>query len=128
VHAITDVTGFGILGHSLEMARGSGLTLALDAPTLPVLKEAEELARAGCVTGASHRNWASYGEAVVLPVDMPEWQRHLLTDPQTSGGLLVACEASRADDLLKTIVAAGFPLARRIGKAEAGVAEVRVGL
>ena len=126
VHAITDVTGFGILGHSLEMARGSGLSLILDARALPVLKEAEELARAGCVTGASHRNWASYGEAVVLPDGMPEWQRHLLTDPQTSGGLLVACEASRADGILADIVRAGFPLARRIGKAEAGAAEVRV--
>lgn len=128
VHAITDVTGFGILGHSLEMARGSGLTLTLDASALPVLEEAEELARAGCVTGASHRNWASYGKAVVLPDDMPEWRRHLLTDPQTSGGLLVACEASRADEIIATIVAAGFPLARQIGQAEAGAAEVRVTL
>lgn len=128
VHAITDVTGFGILGHSLEMARGSELTLTIDASALPVLREAEELARAGCVTGASHRNWASYGEAVVLPEGLPDWHRHLLTDPQTSGGLLVACEASRADEVLAAIVAAGFPLARRMGHAEAGAAEVRVAL
>lgn len=126
VHAITDVTGFGILGHSLEMARGSALTLTIDASALPVLREAEELAREGCVTGASHRNWASYGEAVVLPDGMAEWHRHLLTDPQTSGGLLVACEASRAEEVLATIVATGFPLARRVGHAEAGAAEVRV--
>lgn len=126
VHALTDVTGFGILGHSLEMARGSGLTLTIDATSLPVLKEAGRLARAGCVTGASHRNWASYGDAVLLPEAMPEWQRHLLTDPQTSGGLLVACDAARADEVLAAIVSAGFPLARRIGHAEAGAAKVRV--
>ena len=126
VHAITDVTGFGILGHALEMARGAGLTVAIADGRVPLLSEAEALARDGCITGASHRNWASYGEAVALPQDTPDWRRHLLTDPQTSGGLLVACAADRADQVLADIVAAGYPLARRIGHVEAGPAMVRV--
>ena len=94
VHAITDVTGFGLLGHALEMARGSKRRARDPRPaTSRCCTEAATLAQQGFVTGASHRNWASYGECVVLPADMPEWKRHLLTDPQTSGGLLVACAA-----------------------------------
>ena len=97
VHAITDVTGFGVLGHALEMARGSNLTLSIRggrcaaAGTRP-----RQLAQQGHVTGASHRNWASYSDGVELPADLPDWQRHLLTDPQTSGGLLVACAPERS--------------------------------
>lgn len=126
VHAITDVTGFGILGHSLEMARGSDLTLVVKHDALPFLKEAEALVQAGCVTGASHRNWASYADNVSLPDDTPDWRRHLLTDPQTSGGLLIACDPASADDVLKTAVKAGYPLARRIGHAQEGPPMVRV--
>src|SRR5580704_10962399 len=101
VHAITDVTGFGLLGHALEMARGSDLTLVLRADDLPLLSEATLLAQQGFITGASVRNWASYGDSIVLPADLPDWRRHLLTDPQTSGGLLIACAPGRADALLK---------------------------
>jgi selenide, water dikinase len=126
VHAMTDVTGFGLLGHGLEMARGSKATLVLDLKTLPFLNEAATLAQQGCVTGASHRNWTSYGESVSLPASCPDWQRHLLTDPQTSGGLLVACAPERADDILRTIRADGYPSARIIGRIEAGPASVRV--
>lgn len=126
VHAITDVTGFGILGHGLEMARGSGMTLTLSYAALPLLAHAAKLAQAGCVTGASHRNWKSYADGVVLPEGLPDWQRHLLTDPQTSGGLLVACARARADDILNRVVAAGYPHARVIGHTEAGPPRVRV--
>jgi selenide,water dikinase len=126
VHAITDVTGFGILGHGLEMARGSGLTLNIKASEVPLLAQAEKLAQEGHVTGASHRNWASYGESVVLPQGIPDWRRHLLTDPQTSGGLLVACAPERAADLVAKIKAAGYPMTRVVGTAEAGEAKVRV--
>ena len=97
VHAITDVTGFGVLGHALEMARGSGLSLVIRADDVPLLSEAAALVQQGNVTGASHRNWASYGASVALPADLPEWRRHLLTDPQTSGGLLIACAPERSD-------------------------------
>jgi len=120
VHAITDVTGFGILGHALEMARGSNMHISLRANDIAFLSRGAELAQQGFVTGASHRNWASYGTDVVLSEDFPAWRRHLLTDPQTSGGLLVSCSAERAANLLETITAAGYPAARIIGSVEAG--------
>jgi len=128
VHAITDVTGFGLLGHALEMARGSKLTLVVDADDLPLLANAAKLAQEGLVTGASARNWASYRDAVVLPSGLPDWRRQLLTDPQTSGGLLVACAPSRADAILEMIVSRGYPAARRIGHVEEGAAAVRVAM
>ncbi|SMO70708.1 selenide, water dikinase SelD [Paracoccus laeviglucosivorans] len=120
VHAITDVTGFGILGHGLEIARGSGLRLRLQMADLPLLERAAELAQAGFFTGASTRNWAAYGDEVTLPAGLPDWQRALLTDPQTSGGLLVACAPEAADAVLAQIRAAGFPLAAIVGRAEEG--------
>ena len=126
VHAITDVTGFGILGHGLEMARGSDLTLPFERARLPLFREAVSLARSGYVTGASTRNWDSYGDHVLLPEEVELWQRQLLTDPQTSGGLLVACAADRAEHILGRIVEAGYRSARIVGHAEAGPAQVRV--
>src|SRR6202051_4547070 len=100
VHAMTDVTGFGLLGHALEMARGAGVTVRLRLAEAPLLAQAETLSRAGFVTGASHRNWASYGEAVSLPNGFEDWRRLLLTDPQTSGGLLVAWAPSARAGIL----------------------------
>ncbi|MFD2182794.1 selenide, water dikinase SelD [Rhodoplanes azumiensis] len=126
VHAVTDVTGFGLLGHGMEMARGAGVTLTTSLQAVPLLAHAAALAQAGCVTGASHRNWSSYGTAVSLPEGLPDWRRHLLTDPQTSGGLLVACAPQRTDALLRTIVEAGYPAASRIGHVEEGPAAIRV--
>lgn len=116
VHAVTDVTGFGILGHALEMARGSNAGIALDYAALPFLHQAEHLARGGFVTGASTRNWASYGHDVRLPGNYPLWKQQLLTDPQTSGGLLVSCAPEEAERLLGSIRAAGYPSASIIGK------------
>lgn len=126
VHAITDVTGFGLLGHALEMARGSKLTVTIRAGDVPLLSQAAELAQANFVTGASHRNWASYGSGVVLPPGCPDWMRHLLTDPQTSGGLLVTCAPKRAEAVLLAIREAGYPAARIIGFTEAGAPAVKI--
>ena len=126
VHAITDVTGFGLLGHALEMARGSGVALEIRYDRIPFLDEAAALARDGFATGASARNWASYGDGVVLPSDLSGWQRTLLTDPQTSGGLLVACAPEQVDEICASIRAKGYPLARIIGKASAGEAKVHI--
>ncbi len=95
VHAITDVTGFGLLGHALEVARGSKLTVTLNANEVPLFTQAAALAQRGYITGASTRNWASYSDAIRLPTGLPDWQRDLLVDPQTSGGLLISC-ASRS--------------------------------
>jgi selenide,water dikinase len=119
VHAMTDVTGFGLLGHALEMARGAGVTVRLRLAEAPLLAQAETLSRAGFVTGASHRNWASYGEAVSLPNGFEDWRRLLLTDPQTSGGLLVACDAEAAPAIL-TRIRKGDPRAAIIGSVEVG--------
>lgn len=126
VHAVTDVTGFGLLGHALEMARGSNLSLVVQDKDLPLLSESAALAQQKFVTGASIRNWGSYGDSIVLPADFPEWRRHLLTDPQTSGGLLIACDAGRAGEIRQHIVDAGYPQASVIGRAEAGPPAVRV--
>ncbi|WP_208247109.1 selenide, water dikinase SelD (plasmid) [Rhizobium sp. T1470] len=126
VHAMTDVTGFGILGHALEMARGSNKRISLSVRDMAFLAHAAGLAEQGFVTGASHRNWASYSENVSLPEDLPIWRRHILTDPQTSGGLLVSCSKDRVRELLGKIVAAGYPAARIIGAVEDGEPELRV--
>ncbi len=126
VHAMTDVTGFGVLGHALEVARGSGVGIQIEMARLPLLAHAEALVRQGFVTGASGRNWASYGDGVTLGAGLADWQRHLLTDPQTSGGLLVSCEAEAADRLVSEIVAAGYPAARRIGAVVAGAPRVSI--
>ena len=126
VHAITDVTGFGLLGHALEMARGSNLALTIRASDVPLLSLAAQLAKEGFVTGASHRNWSSYGDDVRLPQDCCEWQRHLLTDPQTSGGLLIACAPQRAAALASSIRDAGYPAAQVIGQVEEMAAGVTI--
>ncbi len=126
VHAMTDVTGFGLLGHALEMARGSRKTVTIDSSQLPYLKDAATLAQKGFVTGASGRNWKSYDTSVTLPRETLEWQRQLYCDPQTSGGLLVACAPDHAEQLLKTIVGAGYPTARIIGGAKEGEPRVVV--
>jgi selenide,water dikinase len=126
VHAVTDVTGFGLLGHALEMARGSSLTVEIYAERAPWLPGAEALAEAGVRTGASVRNWASYGDAIDLPSALPEWRRDLLCDPQTSGGLLISVAPEQADRVLAHVRAAGFSRAARIGALRAGEPRVRV--
>jgi selenide,water dikinase len=120
VHALTDVTGFGLAGHLLEICRGSKLAAEVRFDAVPLLPEALEWARRGVATGASTRNWASYGGQVELPGDFAPWQRALLTDPQTSGGLLVACAADAVDAVLAEFRAAGFDDAAPIGTLAAG--------
>lgn len=126
VHAVTDVTGFGLLGHGLEMARGSGVTVEVVASAPGWLPGVEALAEAGVRTGASVRNWASYGEAVDLPAGLPEWRRDLLTDPQTSGGLLIAVSKDEAERVLAHVRAAGFERAAVVGRLLDGPPRVRV--
>lgn len=126
VHAITDVTGFGLLGHALEMARGSRLRIRIDQTRVPYFADAEALAEAGHITGASQRNWDSYSDAITLPAALPAWRRTLLTDPQTSGGLLVACKAERAEAIRTAIEAAGYPHVRVIGAITEGTPGIDV--
>lgn len=126
VHGMTDVTGFGLLGHSLELARGGGVSLEIRYDRIPFLAQAEALAKDGYATGASGRNWSSYEDGILLPPEMPGWRRTLLTDPQTSGGLLVACAASRAEAIRASIEAAGYPRVSVIGSVARGDAVVRI--
>ncbi len=125
VQAVTDVTGFGLLGHALEMARGAGLTAEITAAP-PLLAGVEALARAGVRTGASGRNWASYGQDVRLSDGLADWRRDLLTDPQTSGGLLIATSPEAAADILALVRDRGFDAAAMVGRLEEGPAEIHV--
>jgi selenide,water dikinase len=126
VHALTDVTGFGLAGHLLEMCRGAGLSAQLRWADVPVIPEAVELVKAGIVTGASTRNWHGYGKEVRLGVGIEEWQRLLLTDPQTSGGLLVSCATESEAEVLAIFKRQGFADARRIGSMIAGAAGISI--
>jgi selenide,water dikinase len=127
VHALTDVTGFGLLGHLLEVCRGAKLSAALDMAQIPMLAEVEKLATAGYITGASARNWMAYGEDVALDAAITPMQRALLTDPQTSGGLLVACDPASVTEVLEAFREEYFTAAAVIGRLESGPARVSVG-
>lgn len=119
VHAMTDVTGFGLAGHLLEICRGSGLSSRVELAQLPLIASAVQWAREGVATGASGRNWAAYGSDVDWPAGAPEWQRTLCTDPQTSGGLLVSCAESAAPAVLQAFHASGFATACVVGRMQA---------
>jgi selenide,water dikinase len=126
VHALTDVTGFGLLGHLLELARGAGLEAQLDMANIPLLPGVEQLARDGYFTGASGRNWDAYGKDVQLAASIAPAQQALLTDPQTSGGLLVACDPASVDEVLALFAREGFEGAAVIGRMAEGTPRVTV--
>jgi selenide,water dikinase len=129
VHALTDVTGFGLAGHALEMARGARCDVRLDWAAVPLLPGARDLACRGFVTGASGRNWSGYGAEVALPASFADVDRALLTDPQTSGGLLVACAPAALDAVFAVFGRHGFDAAAVVGRIEAadGAPRLRVG-
>ncbi|MFI4936216.1 MAG: selenide, water dikinase SelD [Caulobacterales bacterium] len=120
VNAVTDVTGFGLIGHALEMSRGAGLTVEIDADAPALLPGVEDLAQAGVRTGASGRNWASYGAEVRTEPALPAWRLDILTDPQTSGGLLISVAPAQADAVLEMAVSRGFTAAKVVGRMVAG--------
>lgn len=120
VHAMTDITGFGLLGHLLEITRASKLAARIEMRRLPLLPGVSALAQAGHVTGASLRNWASYGAEASLDAGIGDWQRAVLTDPQTSGGLLVSCAPDARETVLALFRRHGFAEAAEIGRLEAG--------
>ena len=120
VHALTDVTGFGLAGHLLEMARGSRLMAQVHWDAIPVIQEAVEHVKADIYTGASTRNWAGYGSEVKLASNLAVWQQNLLTDPQTSGGLLIACAPEQEAEVLSILNSGGFASAQKIGHFAAG--------
>ena len=126
VHALTDVTGFGLAGHLLEILRGSKLAAQVAFESLPVIGEALEWAKQGVATGASDRNWQGYGDEVQMPAGAPEWMRKLVSDPQTSGGLLVACAPQAEQAVLAEFARRGFAEARRIGKFVVGAPRLTI--
>ncbi len=128
VHALTDVTGFGLAGHALELARGSRCAVHINWSAVPLLDGVRALAGQGCITGASGRNWAGYGAEVRLPADFDPLDRALLTDPQTSGGLLVACAPAALDAVLATFHRHGFEAAAVVGEVRSANDERPVGL
>ena len=126
VHALTDVTGFGLLGHLLEICRGAKVQADIEFAKMPILKSARHLVEQGFVTGASARNWTSYGADVDMLADAPEWHKQMLTDPQTAGGLLVACEPTAVGAVMEAFKRDGFKDAAEIGVLSAGKARVVV--
>ncbi|HQS61729.1 MAG TPA: selenide, water dikinase SelD [Polynucleobacter sp.] len=120
VHALTDVTGFGLAGHLLEMARGSHLKAQVNWHSIPVVEEAIKHVQADIFTGASTRNWAGYGDEVQLASNLGLWQQNLLTDPQTSGGLLISCSPEQEAQVLSILNTGGFTGAKKIGQFVAG--------
>jgi len=126
VHAVTDVTGFGLLGHLMEVCKGSGVRAKLDFSALPLLSHALAFADAGYVTGASARNWASYGESVHLAAGLGDNERALLSDPQTSGGLLVSCTPDTVTEVLSIFLQQGFSHVSVIGEVIEGEAGIEV--
>jgi selenide,water dikinase len=123
VHALTDVTGFGLAGHLLEICRGSTLAAEIRFDALPIVPEAREWLEQGVATGGSDRNWSGYGHEVRLPETFEDWKKKLLTDPQTSGGLLVACAPQAQEQVLSEFGRHGFPAAviGRLGGGKPGI-------
>jgi len=120
VHALTDVTGFGLTGHLLEMCRGAKVQGQLNWKDIPVIEQAVDFAKQNIVTGASARNWAGFGAEVQLDASIEDWQKNLLTDPQTSGGLLLACDPASEQSVLALFKQHGFEDARKIGQVVQG--------
>ena len=117
VHACSDVTGFGLLGHAFEMASGSGVTIVLEARTLPLLPGARRLAQQGCLTGGCKRNRDYLKNKTSVDPKVAADLVEIALDPQTSGGLLIALPADRADALVDELRAKGIDTARRVGYA-----------
>ena len=120
VHALTDITGFGLAGHTLELARGASVHMRLDWSRMPLMDGVRVLAAQGCVTGASGRNWDSYGSEVTLPNAFAEADKALLADPQTSGGLLVSCSPDVAAQVIAIFRNQGFASAAVVGEVQPG--------
>ncbi len=126
VHALTDVTGFGLGGHGLELARGAKASVRIDWSKVPLLPEVRQLAEAGFITGASGRNWVGYGNEIRLPANFSAVDQALLTDPQTSGGLLVSCTAESVPQVLEIFRRHGFDAAAEIGEVVARDADANL--
>jgi len=126
VNAVTDVTGFGLLGHLYEVCEGSNLAAKIDRTNLPILPNALGYAQKGYNTGAANRNWISFGDHVTVPEGMEQWQRNLLMDPQTSGGLLVSCPPEYANAVVELFHEQDYEFATVVGEMSTGIPHVTV--
>ena len=126
VHAVTDVTGFGLTGHLLEICKGSNLSAEISWEKLPILPSAIQYGKLGYSTGAGNRNWNSFGTDIRLTNQLEEWQKNILTDPQTSGGLLISCSQDQAKDILSMFHKRGYKYAAVIGKINSGKPKVEI--
>lgn len=126
VHALTDVTGFGLIGHLFEICKGSGFAATVDWNALPILPAALDYAERGYNTGAAGRNWQSFGQDATLPEGLPGWRKNLLTDPQTSGGLMLTCAPEATEKILAVFQDNGFADATVIGQVQDGDPHVTV--
>ena len=126
VHAMTDVTGFGLAGHLLEMCRGSQLGAEIKFEKIPVLSEALPLVQQGYGPGAIDRNLASYGHEIDFSAHIESWQQRLMADAQTSGGLLVSVDPNEVADVLTLFRQAGFSQVAVIGSMKSGAARISV--
>jgi selenide, water dikinase len=115
VHALTDVTGFGLAGHLLELCRGAKLSAQIQWDSIPVITEAVKLVKEDIFTGASPRNWLGYGHEIQMGSHLHAWQQNLFSDPQTSGGLLISCSPKATEHVLEILRADGFMQAQKIG-------------
>jgi selenide, water dikinase len=126
VHALTDVTGFGLAGHALELAKGAKASIVIDWSRVPLIAGTRTLAQQGFVTGASERNWAGYGQDVQLPAGFAAEDKALFTDPQTSGGLLVSCDAASVGAVMDVFKRHGFDAVADIGEVQAATSGARL--
>lgn len=118
VHAATDITGFGLAGHSLEMARGSGVTIRIELDAVPVMRESLQMYKRGMTTGVNKANWAQVAKYLRMESTLPEWHREIVIDPQTSGGLMASIPAEQGDAVVAALREAGVGAATLIGRVE----------
>ncbi len=128
ISAATDITGFGLAGHADEMARGAGLTLVLGMDQLPILPEALDMYRRGVTTGVNAPNRKMVQDGIAFENDWPDWQREIVFDPQTSGGLLVAVDRAQVERLVSALHEAGVSSACRIGRVASADQNIRLRL
>jgi selenide,water dikinase len=118
VHAVTDVTGFGLAGHGLELAEGSGVALRIEVDAVPILPEALAMYERGMTTGVNAANRKMIEGRARFDRALPPWHREIFVDPQTSGGLLAAVAGDQAAELVAALGEAGVAAARKIGVVE----------
>ncbi len=115
IHAVTDVTGFGLAGHALEMAKASNTSITFQMSSLPVMDEALEMYKKGMSTGVNGFNQTLVADHLRFDSTLPDWHQQIIYDPQTSGGLLAALPADQSKDLIIGLMQAGVPAAAHIG-------------